>query len=209
MDSRDGTTRLVRFWDRMAPTYDSRTRGVERRVAADSRRWVCDRARGATLELACGTGANFAYYPAGIDLTATDWSPAMLGVARRRATDGHHTVTLLQADAAALPFADSRFGTVTCTFGLCAIPDDRAALAEALRVLRPGGSLLLADHVIATGWPLRVLQRAADLVTVPLHGEHYSRRPLAVLATLDAEIVATERLNHGVIERVHARKPLG
>ena len=80
-------------------------------------------------------------------------------------------------------------------------------LNEALRVLRPGGALLLADHVIASRWPLRLVQHAVDLFSVPLHGEHYARRPLSVLTTLGVEVVETERLTHGVIERVHARKP--
>lgn len=194
---------LLRFWDRMAPDYDARTAGVERRLMTPSRRWVCGRATGATLELACGTGANFAHYPAGVTLTATDWSEPMLAAAARRPEAGR--VTLRQADAGALPFPDASFDTVTCTFSLCAVPDERAALTEALRVLRPGGSLLLADHVVATNWALRLLQHGVDLFSVTLHGEHYTRRPLAVLSGLGVQIIESERLTHGVIERVHAR----
>lgn len=195
---------LVRHWDRTAPNYDALTTRLEPRFMIDSRRWVCGRASGDTLELACGTGANFAYYPAGVTLTAIDWSEAMVAVASRRPEA--RRATLRQADAGALPFPDASFDTVACTFSLCAVPDERAVLIEALRVLRPGGSLLLADHVVATNWPLRQLQHFVDLFTVTAHGEHYARRPFAVLMSLPVEIVATERLTYGAIERIHARK---
>lgn len=201
------TGTLVGYWDRMAPTYDRRMAGFERRFFADSRRWVCGRARGATLEIAVGTGANIPHYPDGIELTGIDWSPTMLLAARRQADRIHPGVSLQRADASDLPFPAETFNTVVCTFALCCIPDERAALVEALRVLRPGGRLLLADHVVASFWPLRALQHAVNLVSVPLHSEHYTRRPVTTLAGLGVVIEETERLTLGAIERVHAGKP--
>ncbi len=198
--------KLVRYWDRQAPTYDARMAGVERRFFADSRRWVCGRARGATLEIAIGTGANLPHYPEEVDLTGIDWSPAMLLVARERGERIHRRVTLHQADATALPFSSETFDTVVSTFALCCVPDERAALIEALRVLRPGGRLLLIDHVAASFWPLRVFQHAVNLVSVPLQGEHYTRRPVTGLRELGVSLEEHERLALGVIERVHARK---
>lgn len=62
---------------------------------------------------------------------------------------------LRHGDAQALEFPGACFDTVVCTFSLCAIPDDRKAVAEMARVLRPGGLLLLADHVEASRWPAR------------------------------------------------------
>lgn len=200
-------TSLVAYWDRQAPTYDTRMSGLERRFLAESRRWVCGRARGATLEIAIGTAANLERYPDDVALTGVDWSEAMLRLAAQHARQVGRTVRLQRADAAALPFETGSFDTVVCTFALCCVPDVRAALTEAIRVLRPGGDVLLADHVVATAWPLRALQSVVDLVTVPLHGEHYTRRPLSTLRTLDVEVVDTERVTLGAIERVHARTP--
>lgn len=174
---------------------------------ADSRGWVCGRAGGATLEIAIGTGTGLSHYPREVDLTGIDWSPAMLHVARRQADRVHRGVTLHQADAAALPFPAESFDTVVSTFALCCIPNERAALVEALRVLRPGGRLLLADHVGASFWPLRALQHAVDLVSVPLQGEHYTRRPATTLRGLGVTAEESQRLTMGAIERLHARKP--
>ena len=131
----------------------------------------------------------------------------MVQAAERRARGLSRPIALTTADAMALPFADDEFDTVVCTFALCCIPDERAALTEAIRVLRPGGSLLLADHVVATNLVLRALEHLLELVTIPLQGEHYTRRPLKTVRALGLMIVDTERLTYGAIERVHARKP--
>jgi ubiquinone/menaquinone biosynthesis C-methylase UbiE len=200
------TAALVDYWDRRAPSYDAKMAGVERRFLADSRRWVCSRARGATLELAIGTGANIPYYSHQVELTGVDWSPVMLHAARGQADLARRTVALHRADVTALPFPADTFDTIVSTFAMCCVPDVRTALVEALRVLRPGGRLLLADHVASSSWPLRVLQRVADLVSVPLQGEHYSRRPITTLGGLGVDIDETERLTLGAIERVQARK---
>lgn len=182
---------------------------MEGRYLADSRRWVCRRATGSTLELAVGTGLSFPHYPDDVNLTGVDWSPQMVQAAERRATTLARPIALSRADAMALPFADERFDAVVCTFALCCIPDERAALTEAIRVLRPGDSLLLADHVIAPNPVLRALEDLAELVTVPLQGEHYTRRPLTTVRQLDLAIIDTERLTYGVIEHAHARKGTG
>lgn len=198
---------LAGYWDRQAATYDARMSGVERRLFAPSRQWVCARARGTTLDVAVGTGANLRHYPADVVLTGVDWSRAMLGEAGREARRLGRAVDLRRGDAAALPFPARSFDTVVCTYALCCIPDPLGALREAVRALRPGGRLLLADHVAASFWPLRALQHLVDLVTGPLQGEYYTRRPMTALRTLDVEVVATDRLALGTIERVHALVP--
>ncbi|CAN5565656.1 class I SAM-dependent methyltransferase [soil metagenome] len=196
----------MRHWDRRAPTYDKSMDRVERRLFGDSRAWVCSRARGRTLEIAIGTGANLPHYPDSVVLTGVDFSGPMLDLAQDRANDLRRDISLDRADAMALPYAGATFDTVVATFSLCCVPDVRAVLTEALRVLRPGGRLLLADHVQAATLPLRVLQRAADLVTVRWHGEHFSRRPLLVLRQLEVEVIESDRLSKGIVERVQATK---
>lgn len=195
------------YWDRQAPTYDSRMAWFERRFFGHSRRWIAGVARGRTLEIAIGTGANLAHYPDDVTLVGMDWSAGMLDLARRGVLRSGRSVSLVRADAGALPFADASFDTVVSTFALCSVPDERRALTEAVRVLRPGGRLLLADHVVATHWGLRGLQRLVELISVPWHGEHYTRRPVALLASLGVVVEESERFSLGAVERVRARKP--
>ena len=168
---------------------------------------VCSRATGMVLEVAVGTGRNLAFYPEGTRLTGVDWSPAMLSIARRRAADLGREADLRQGDAQALDFPDSSFDTVLCALGLCAIPDDRRAVTEMARVLRPGGRLLLVDHVAASASALRAAQWLYERITIPLAGEYFRRRPLTYVRELGFDVEEAERFKLGIVERVCARKP--
>ncbi|WP_235879095.1 class I SAM-dependent methyltransferase [Saccharopolyspora karakumensis] len=202
----DRAKKLVRHWDKSAPSYDGVMARFDRYLAGDSRQWVCSRVRGEVLEVAIGTGLNLPLYPAGTPLTGIEWSPAMLRLARQRRDALGLDVELREGDARSLQFPDGAFDTVVCTFSLCAIPDHEQAIAEMHRVLRPGGRLLLADHVVSTAWPVRLIQRAAEVVTVPTGGEHFRRRPSRHLRAAGFEVQESERFKLGIIERLVAAK---
>lgn len=201
------TDRLRRRWDRVSGSYDGIMTPADQRFFGDTRQWVCGQATGEVLEVAIGTGLNLVHYPAGARLTGVEFSPGMLALARRRATDLDRAVDLREGDAQALDLPDAAYDTVVCTFGLCAIPDDRKALAEMDRVLRPGGLLLLADHVAAGPWPLRAVQWLAELVSVPMAGEYWRRRPIRHVEAMGYMIERHDRFRLGIVERLAARKP--
>jgi ubiquinone/menaquinone biosynthesis C-methylase UbiE len=199
--------RLARYWDRQAGRYDRAMDFWDRHLFGDSRPWVCGRAAGDVLEVAIGTWRNLPFYPDGVRLTGVDFSPGMLGIARQRAEGLGRPADLRLGDAQALDFPDESFDTVVSTYALCAVPDDRRAVQEMARVLRPGGRLLLADHVAARSRALRALQWLYERISIPLEGEHHRRRPLAHVRSMGFEIELAERLHLGVVERIAARKP--
>jgi ubiquinone/menaquinone biosynthesis C-methylase UbiE len=201
------TERIRRIWEREAPRYDRRIVVWEKILFGDGRRWVCSRARGEVLEVAIGTGRNLAFYPEGVRLTGVDLSPAMLERARKRARERGMEADLREGDAQDLPFPDESFDTVVCTHSLCNIPDDRKAVAEMKRVLRPGGRLVLLDHVRGASGLGRAVQRALEVVTVRLEGDHLLRRPLEHVRAEGFWIEERERYKLGIVERLAARKP--
>ncbi|WP_199044298.1 class I SAM-dependent methyltransferase [Glycomyces salinus] len=198
---------LRRHWDRYSIGYDRSMVRSERWLFADTRSWICGRARGRTLEVAIGTGLNLEHYPEGVELVGLDLSAGMLAGAKRRSGELGLDAELRTGDAQRLDFGDDSFDSVVCTFSLCAVPDDEKAVAEMVRVLRPGGRLLLADHVIGAAWWLRSLQRVIEIGSVPMGGEHFRRRPLLHVEAAGLEIVERDRFKAGLIERLHARKP--
>ncbi|WP_328832012.1 class I SAM-dependent methyltransferase [Thermaurantiacus tibetensis] len=105
------------------------------------------RAHGRVLEYGVGGGANLAFYdPARVEsVTGIDPSPPLLARARA-APRAAVPVVIEQGVAEALPFADASFDTVVTTFTLCSVADQAQALAEARRVLKPGGTLLFLEH---------------------------------------------------------------
>jgi len=205
--TRDRTARWRRYWDRHAKGYDRQMMFFDRRLFGDTRTWVCSKVRGEVLEVAIGTGLNLPHYPPEVRLTGIEYSPAMLAIARQRAAALGRDIDLRDGDAHHLDFPDASFDTVVCTYSLCAIPDEQRAVAEMIRVLRPGGTLLLADHVASTARPVRAAQRLLELVTVPHGGEHYLRRPLHTLQAAGLAIDAHDRFKLGIVERLAARKP--
>jgi len=168
---------------------------------------VCAHAAGDVLDVAIGTGLNLPHYPPDIRLTGVDLSPVMLAAAGKRAAGLAMTVELREAEAEHLPFPDVSFDTVVCTLSLCSVTDDRAAIAEMYRVLRPSGQLLLLDHVAASNPLLLALQRLWEKVTLRLIGDYQTRHPLPLVQQVGFVIQDSRRSKLGTVERLRAVKP--
>lgn len=126
--------------------YDRSLEATEEAGLRAMRAGLLTEARGRTVELGAGTGANVGLYPEGVDLLLTEPDPHMVKRLREKAGAG---AEVAQAPAERLPVGDGEADIVVATLVLCTIPDPAAALAEAARVLRPGGKLLFLEHVRA------------------------------------------------------------
>jgi ubiquinone/menaquinone biosynthesis C-methylase UbiE len=204
----DETAKVLRAWEKSAPGYDKQIAFFEKIWFGGGREWLGARAQGRILEVAIGTGRNLPHYPPGVTITGIELSPAMLAIAERRAADLGRDVDLRTGDAQQLPFPDQAFDTVVCALSLCAIPDPAAAIGEMERVLVPGGRLLLVDHIASTWPPIRAAQWVFERLTIRAAGEHFTRRQLPLVRAAGFDIVETERLKAGTVERICARKPL-
>ncbi|MGH2683396.1 MAG: class I SAM-dependent methyltransferase [Actinomycetota bacterium] len=206
---RDETGRVLNVYERFAHRYDRSVRFWERVLGLDEgRRWVAARARGEVLEIGIGTGRNLPYYPADAGITGVDLSSAMLDQARRRLRELGRDVDLKVGDAQALDLPDEAYDTVVVTLALCSVPDERRALSEAYRVLRPGGALLLLEHVRSPVAVVRAGQRVLEPLFLWLAADHLLRDPLDRLAAVGFVVEMVERSHWGIVERVAARKPL-
>ncbi len=117
-----------------------------------------------TLEIGCGTGANFPFYKSIGTLTAIEPDPHMRKRAQQKATAQGLPVQIVNASADELPFDDDSFDTIVATFVLCTIPDPEAAAREMARVLKPTGRLIFAEHVQADAELAQNIQRVATPV---------------------------------------------
>jgi ubiquinone/menaquinone biosynthesis C-methylase UbiE len=207
MSMRAETERVRRYYDEAAATYDRFIGTSEKLLFGDGRRWVCEQASGDVLEIAVGTGRNLPFYPHDVRLTAIDISPAMLAVAKERAKELSRDVALREGDAQHLDLPDERFDTVVSTLTLCTIPDERRAVAEVWRVLRPGGRFLLLEHVRSPIRAVQAIQRILDPIFVRFSADHLLREPLDNLRAQGFVIDCLERSKLGIVERVAAHKP--
>jgi ubiquinone/menaquinone biosynthesis C-methylase UbiE len=201
------TAKQRRVWDNSAANYDKQIAFFERIQFGGGREWLGARARGRILDVAIGTGRNLPYYPADATITGIELSPAMLAIAKQRAIDLGRAADLREGDAERLPFDDATFDTAVCALSLCTIPNPAAAISETNRVLVPSGRLLLLDHIGSTWPPIYAAQWLLERITIRAAGEHFTRRPLPLVQAAGFEIVETERLKAGSVERIHAVKP--
>ena len=129
----------------------------------------------------------------------------MLDIAASRARELGLEVDLRLGDVQALEFPDETFDTVVCTLSLCSVQDDRRAVAEARRVLRPEGRLLLLEHVRSPVTPVRIVQRMLEPL-MRLQDDTLLREPLDHLSREGLEVQTVERSKWGIVERVAATK---
>jgi ubiquinone/menaquinone biosynthesis C-methylase UbiE len=201
------TARIRKIFDKQAPKYDRSMARFERALFAGTREKVCAQAEGEVLEIAAGTARNLPHYPSDVTITGIELSPEMAALGCRRAAELGRQIDLRVGDAERLDFADESFDTVVCTYGLCTIPDDAAAIREAKRVLRPGGKLLLAEHVRSPNPIVRAIERVVDPIAHRLGGDHMLREPLDHLSAEGFEVDEVERRKAGFVELVAAHKP--
>ena len=201
------TARVQRIYNAVADRYDQAIALSEKLLFGNGRQWAGAQARGHVLEVAIGTGRNLPCYAPDVRLTGVDLSPAMLNIARQRAQALNHDVTLCVGDAQALPFRNEEFDTVVFTLALCSIPDERRAVVEASRVLRPAGRLVLLEHVRSPGWPVQIVQRVLNPFAIRLMADHLLRDPLDYLSSAGFIVDQVTRSAWGIVERVAAHKP--
>ena len=116
--------------------------------------------RGDIVELGAGVGANFDFVPDGSRLVAVEPNLAMHAGLLRRAADRGVEVDLLTVTAEQIPLPDASVDDVLCSLVLCTVDDPHAVMAEARRILRPGGRFRFVEHVAARAWsPRRWLQQ--------------------------------------------------
>src|SRR5581483_8823581 len=193
------TDRVRAIYDRGAARFD-RGESWERRIFGTDARSLVREAEGGVLELAVGTGRNLALYRPDTTITGIELSGEMLKRAKARARELGIQANLVQGDVQDLPFGAATFDTVVCT-----IPDGRLAVAEARRVLRDGGRLLLVEHVRSPNSAVRLLERLADPVMKRIAGDHLLRDPLDYVEELGFRVDSVERARFGLLERLRAR----
>jgi len=155
-------------YDRYSIVYDILEYPIEKLVFAKWRRQALSNVQGKLLEVGVGTGKNLQYYPQDVDLTAIDLSSQMLKHAIKQEKKLGERAMLLQMDAQLLKFQDNIFDIVLCTFVLCSVPDPITALKEMKRVCKPGGKIIMIEHVLSANRLIALWQNIHNPLTKAL-----------------------------------------
>ena len=151
------------------------------------------------LEVGVGTGKNMPYWPKDVPVTAIDLTPGMLDIARRRAKELGLTANLSIGDVQALDFPDASFDSAIATFVFCSVPDPVLGLRELARVVRPGGQVLLLEHMRSENSLLGMVMDALNPLVVRVMGANINRRTVENARAAGLHIERVEDLRLGGI----------
>lgn len=193
-------------WDKASRTFDLFTFADDRRLGSYKRR-LFTKMQGGTLMVAAGTGNDFKFFPPGQRIVAIDISPKMIERAARKATAYQGTIELKQMDVCELEFADKTFDTVATVCTFCSVPRPIIGLRELYRVLKPGGQILMFEHVRSNIGPFGIF---LDLMT-PLSrrvGPDLNRNTVSNVQKAGFRLRREENVYLDIIKIIEAVKPL-
>lgn len=189
--------KLASYYDRAFAPFERRSLG---RMRAETLALLPIDA--VTLEIGAGTGANFEFYPATRQAIASELSIKMIEIARGKAG----SIRLVQADAQKLPFPASHFDAAFATLVFCSIPSPERAFAELIRTVKPGGRVVLLEHV-RPGGVLGYVFDLLNVLTVALVDDHFNRQTAKTAETSGLKIVEIRRRLFGIVNLIVCETP--
>lgn len=162
------------------------------------------------LEAGIGTGKNIPYYPSGVSITAIDLTPGMLQRAQDRIGNMNlqSKVELCLGDVQQLDFPEAVFDSAVATFVFCSVPDPVLGLRELRRVVKPGGRILLLEHMRSPNPILGTIMDFLNPLVVRLMGANINRKTVENVHKAGLEIEQVEDLGmRGIFKLIVAGVP--
>lgn len=193
-------------YDRLAYFYDFLEGFAERRF----RHWrlrLWEMVEGSqVLEVGVGTGKNIPYWPKDAQITGIDLTPGMLEIARARAGNLGREASLQLEDIQNIEFPDGSFDAAVATFVFCSVPNPVLGLSELGRVVRPGGQVLLLEHIRPEHPLLGWFMDLVNPLVVRMMGANINRRTLENVKAAGLQLESVQDLGKaGIFKLIVAR----
>lgn len=201
------STVIKQRYDRIAPFYDGLEAVMEGLFFKSWRKKLWSKVDGHhILEVGVGTGKNFEYYPASARITAIDFSQKMLEQATHKKGRKNIPVDLNLMDVQSLCYADNSFDTVIASFVFCSVPLPLKGLKELYRVCKPGGQVLLLEHVLSTRPMIAKAMNFINPAVVALVGANINRDTVKNVKACGFASVRVNEHSSDIIKLIEARK---
>jgi phosphatidylethanolamine/phosphatidyl-N-methylethanolamine N-methyltransferase len=201
------SNKIRQRYDRLAPYFDGLEGFLEGLLFRRLRKKLWSQASGAhILEVGVGTGKNFQFYPDDGRITGIDFSPKMLEMARRKQQRKQIAVDLALMDVQSLEYADNSFDTVIASFVFCSVPKPRKGLKELYRVCKPGGQVLLLEHVLSSNKAIATLMNLFNPLVVNTLGANINRQTLKSVQACPFQKIFVDPVSSDMIKLIRAIK---
>ncbi|QJD82907.1 class I SAM-dependent methyltransferase [Cohnella herbarum] len=193
--------KLIRKFDNQSQIYEMR------RKKQSERKWrekLIGSAKGKVLEVAVGAGANFCFYPKDVDVTAVDFSAAMLSKAQESAAASQVRATFIQSDIESISFPDNSFDTIVSTLSFCGYEYPVKVLESFSRWCKPGGQILLMEHGLSSNRWIGSTQKIIEPLFQRVVGCHLNRNMINIFQQSRIHIHHMERYKFNIFHLVWA-----
>jgi len=198
---------IQKRYDRIAPYFDGLEAVMEGLFMKSWRKKLWVKVDGHhILEVGVGTGKNFTFYPQGARVTAIDFSQQMLNQAKLNQSRKQVAVDLHLMDVQSLYYADNSFDTVIGSFVFCSVPVPSKGLKELYRVCKPGGQVLLLEHVLSSKPIVAKLMNVLNPVVLKLLGANINRNTVKNVKSCGFSSVRVDECSSDIIKLIEARK---
>jgi len=187
------------IYDKFAKLYDRAFQPFENRFLS---RWRAEALgllpeNATILELGAGTGANFEFYPNSRHAVSSEISIKMLEIAKTKTKSN----VLIQADAQSLPFGENVFDAAFATLVFCSILEPEGAFTELMRTVKPGGKVILLEHVRPTGLSGHLFD-FLNVLTVAFTGDHFNRQTARIAEIAGLKVLEVREKAFGVVNLI-------
>ncbi len=198
---------IKKKYDRIAPYFEGLEAIMEGLFFKNRRKKLWAKVDGHhILEVGVGTGKNFDFYPNNARITAIDFSEAMLKQATHKKDRKSISVDLDLMDVQSLSFADNSFDTVIGSFVFCSVPLPIKGLKELYRVCKPGGQVLLLEHVLSSNLIMAKVMNFFNPVILALVGANINRNTVKNIKACGFVSVRVDERSSDIIKLIEARK---
>lgn len=189
--------KLIRIFDKQANGYEKRRKNQSQ---AKWREKLLSSAKGKVLEVAVGAGANFQFYPQGVEVTAVDFSGEMLKKAKSAAIEEGVNAQFIHSDVEFLSFEDHSFDTIISTLSLCGYENPTKILSLINKWCKPDGQILLLEHGKSSNPLIGYLQKMLNPLNRKVIGCEIDRDILRIIESSNIQI---DQIEHYLKNMVH------
>ncbi len=188
---KDENSAIQEIYDKHAKSYDRRTSMMEKMFHKVN--YLFSLIHGNILEVGVGTGSNLKNYNPSDRITALDWSPQMISLAKLKSKKNklENINTFIVGDVQKLTeyFKHNSFDFVVSRCVFCSVPDPLKGLLEVSKVLKPSGKLIQIEHGISKILPLNLFMKLADPITTKAEGFHIKRNHIKNLKKMNFKVI--------------------